>query len=92
MATKAKKTPVKKSTKATKVVTRSKKKPSSHSAALKSFRPSKEPDFFSFKISMQTVYWTILVVVVIVLQLLIINAQLEAANSTSQLYNTIQNK
>jgi hypothetical protein len=63
----------------------------SKQAALKSFRPVHERNFFTFKISLQTVYWTILIVVIIALQLMIINAQLQAAESTNQLYNQLQN-
>lgn len=75
----------------------SSKKPTARHAStkaseLKSFRVAKEKNFFSFKISIQTVYWTILVLVIIVLQLLIINAQLSVANTNDELSRQLQSR
>jgi len=50
-----------------------------------SFRVAPTQDFFTFKISRQTVYWTILVVVIIIFQLLILKAQYEVVQANDDL-------
>ena len=46
--------------------------------------------FFSFKITVQTVYWTILIAVIIFLQLWILQSQLEATAATDELIRSVQ--
>lgn len=84
MATK--KAPAKRSTKKTP----SKTLPSQYSIK-ESFRPTKNnPPFFTFKITIQTIYWTILVALIIFLQLMIIKEQLKAAEATQEANQTIE--
>lgn len=54
-------------------------------AELKSFRPYSESNFLQFKISRQTVYWTILVAFIIFVQLLILKTQFEVIEATDAL-------
>jgi len=86
---------VAKSTKATKKAaprkkpaskkTAPKKASAKKSAELKSFKLAKGESFFEFKISRQTVYWTILIAFIIVMQLWILKVQLEVMNATDAL-------
>jgi len=89
MASSKAKKPVKKTVASKKTSTGKSKAKTSE---LKSFRLAKESNFFRFKISIQTVYWTILVVVIIVLQLLIINAQFEVANTNDELTRQLESR
>lgn len=57
----------------------------SRTVQYKSFRAStNNPPFFTFKITVQTVYWTILIAAIIFLQLWIIKEQTEAS---TQVFN-----
>lgn len=80
MATKkpVKKTTTSKSVKrATTTTTRSKKAPE-----MKSFQVYKDPKPFSrFQVTRQTVYWTILITVVVILQLWVLKVQLDVSQS-----------
>lgn len=79
----ATKKPVKKTTKAT-----VKKRPVIRTAAkkkaekLRSFRMYRDSNFFEFKISRQTVYWTALVSFIILMQLWILKVQFEVIQAT----------
>ena len=88
MAT-AKKTPVKKTT--SKKTTTPKKPAATKKAsakttqAVRSFRLSpNEPDFRTFKITRQTVYWVIIVSFIIFMQLWILSLQIETSNYIEQ--------
>jgi hypothetical protein len=88
--TPAKKAPVKKSV-AAKTVTaspkkRTTKKSASQTAKMQSFRVYRGTDnFTSGRFSRQTVYWIILLTIIIATQLWIINLQLEIAELTNEL-------
>lgn len=90
MATK--KAPSKSSAKKTTTKKTSKKAPAVSQYTIKeSFRPTKNnPPFFTFKITIQTIYWTILVAVIIFLQLMIIKEQIKAAEATQQATRVMQ--
>lgn len=83
----ATKKPVKKATKAP-----AKKRTSSaatkKSAELKSFKVYRDNNFLQFKISRQTVYWTILVSFIILMQLWILKTQFEVMQATDAI-NTL---
>jgi len=52
-------------------------------AQMRSFRVAKDPvPFLNFKITLQTIYWTILVLFIIVVQLWIIKTQLDIVTLT----------
>jgi hypothetical protein len=75
----ARKSPVRKKTVARK---RSAKK----AEQMRSFRLYKnQTDFVSFKITRQTIYWSILLAVIVFTQLWILNIQMEIADLTSAL-------
>lgn len=64
-----------------------KRSTSKKAAEMKSFRLYKESpqDFRSFKVTRQTVYWSILLTVIIVTQLWILKIQMEIAELTNSL-------
>lgn len=79
-----KKTTAKKSIKKT---TR-KSTPSKKPAEMKSFRLCKDPEpFAAFRITKQTIYWSILLIFIIISQLLILKVQLDISNLTNALLN-----
>lgn len=64
----------------------SKKAPVKKTAELRSFRVSPdEKPFYSFKITKQTIYWIILVAVIVITQLWILKLQLDVVNITDAL-------
>lgn len=81
----AKKSTKKRSTRSTtpstKKSTRSKKP-----APMRSFKLSPDtPGFTTFRVTRQTVYWTILLIFIIIMQLWILKIQLDIATLTDQL-------
>lgn len=80
----AKKAPVKKVTTAKKV-TAAKKTPSTKKASantavkMRSFRVSPNPNFATFKITTQTVYWVLIVSFIVFMQLWILSLQLDTS-------------
>jgi len=47
-------------------------------APMESFKVSRdEPPFFTLRITKQTVYWSILLIIILVAQLMVLNAQLD---------------
>lgn len=62
-----------------------KKASAKKSAELKSFKLAKGQSFFEFRISRQTIYWTILVAFIIIMQLWILKVQLDVMNATDAL-------
>ena len=90
----AKKTPAKKPVKKTaaksvkKVVKSAPRKRASvkSAAEMKSFRLYKEPkSFVTFKVTRQTLYWIVLLAVIIFTQLWILKVQMDIADSTAAL-------
>ena len=80
-----KKTTAKKSIKKT---TR-KSTPSKKSAEMKSFKLYKDPGpFATFRITRQTIYWSIFLIVIIITQLLILKVQIDISNLTNALLNS----
>lgn len=88
MAT-AKKSPVKKTVSKAKVAPKkpvSKKKTVvSKKVTLKSFKLAPDTPFFTVKITKQTIYWSILLIVILVTQLWILNVQLDVIQSLDTL-------
>jgi hypothetical protein len=82
----ATKKPIKKKT-AVKRTSASKK---AKNAALKSFRVYPDTKFLEFKISRQTVYWTILVSFIILMQLWILKTQFEVIQVTDSINALIE--
>jgi hypothetical protein len=91
MAT-AKKSPAKKTATKTKAPVKksvvSKKKTAKKVAALRSFTVVSDSPFFSTKITKQTIYWSILLIVILVTQLWILNVQLDVIQSLDALNAT----
>jgi hypothetical protein len=78
MAT-SKKAPAKKRT-----VVKHKTVSKSKAAQVKSFHVApNQPNFMTVQLTRQTVYWSILLIFIIIMQLLILNAQFSAINATN---------
>ena len=52
---------------------------------MKSFRLSKNPAFVSLRITRQTVYWSVLLIFILILQIWILNMQLDIIDITESL-------
>jgi hypothetical protein len=77
----AKKAPVNKAVKSTAPKKSTSKTKASQVQKMKSFRIApNEPNFVSFKITRQTVYWVILVAYIVVMQLWILSLQIQTSN------------
>lgn len=80
------KKPAKKIVAKTKAKTPAKKRTSKKVQPLRSFRRSPDPTpFVSFQLTKQTVYWSILLIFILVLALWILNLQIDI----KQIYDTI---
>jgi len=92
--TTAKKTPTKKAPVTKKAPAKKatvKKQPKAVAApALKSFKLSKNPGpFLSARITRQTVYWSILLIIVLILEIWILNIQLDVIELTDSINNQL---
>ena len=59
---------------------------SSKPAPMQSFKVSRdEPPFLSFRVTKQTVYWSILLIFILLMQVWVLNAQLDVVESLDSL-------
>lgn len=84
----AKKTVSKAKTTAKKVTRTTRKASAPKKVTLQSFKIASDSPFFTVKITKQTVYWSILLIVILVTQLWILNVQLDVIQSLDALNAT----